>query len=79
MRLSHLADTAPTINDMIAEPSRCHRCDKIGHTADACPFFTNERDDHPDAGWGDTTAHLQHTQIFITAEGEVVERNQRFP
>ena len=24
---------------MIATPRRCHRCDKIGHTADACPFF----------------------------------------
>ena len=64
---------------MIVEPTRCHRCDTIGHTADACLFFTNERDAYPDAGWGDTTPHLQQTQIFIKAERHDVERNQRLP
>ena len=79
MQLSYLTDIAPTKHDIIAEPRRCHRCDKIGHTADACPFFENERDNHSDAGWGDTTPHLQQTQIFISVEGEAVECNQRLP
>ena len=64
---------------MIAEPRRCCRCDQIGHTADACVFFPNERDDHPDAKLGDTTPHLQHTQILLTVEGQVIERNRRLP
>ena len=61
------------------EPRRCCRCDKIGHTADACIFFATERDDHPDAEWGDTTPHLQQTHIFIEVGGQVVECNQRLP
>ena len=68
MQLSHLTDFASTEHNIIAEPRRCHRCDKIGHTANACPFFRKERDDHSDAGWGDTTPHLQQTQIFINIQ-----------
>ena len=79
MQLSHLTDIASTKHDIIAEPRRCHRCDKIGHTANACPFFRKDRDNHSDAGWGDTTPHLQQTQIFINVQGEPVERNQRLP
>ena len=78
-QLSHLTVNAPTKNNMIVEPRRCCRCDKIGHTADACIFFANERDDHPDAGWGDTTPHLQQTQILLTVKGQVIERNRRPP
>ncbi len=78
-QLSHLTVNAPTKNNMIVEPRRCSRCDKIGHTADACIFFAKEREDHPDAEWGDTTPHLQQTNISITVEGQVVESNQRLP
>ena len=63
----------------IAEPRRCQRCDKIGHKTDACPFFKKERDTHSDAKWGDTTPHLQQTQILISVEGEAVECCQRLP
>ena len=63
----------------IAEPRRCHRCDKIGHKTDACPFFKKERDTHSDAKWGDTTPHLQQTQILISVEGEAVQYCQRLP
>ena len=79
MQLSYLADITPTKHDIIAEPRRCHRCDRIGHTANACPFFTDERDNHSDAGWGDTTPHLQQTQISISVQGEAIECNQRLP
>ena len=58
---------------------RCERCDQIGHTADACPFFASGRADHSDASWGDTVPHLQQTQISITSNGNIVERSQLQP
>ena len=57
--------------------NRCPRCDRVGHTSDACPFYKGARENHPDASWGDTTPHLQQTEISITSGGEVVERSQR--
>ena len=59
--------------------NRCPRCDRVGHTSDACPFYKGARENHPDASWGDTTPHLQQTEISITLGGEVVERSQRQP
>ena len=51
--------------------NRCPRCDRVGHTSDACPFYKGGCENHPDASWGDTTPHLQQTQIFITSGGEL--------
>ena len=47
----------------------CSRCDAIGHSAESCPHYRQEREQHQDAAWGDSVRHMQETNISITCNG----------
>ena len=49
----------------------CHACDRRGcwRANLSCPFFLRSRDEHRDAGWGDSIPHMRETHITCVADG----------
>ena len=60
-------------------PQHCSRCDAVGHSSAACPLFPHPREAHADAQPGDNVPHINETEIVITVDDLVAERNQLHP
>ena len=64
-----MADTSATTLHAPG-PSRCPRCDNLGHGADNCPFFPLPPEDHVDALPGDSVPHM--FQISFQRSGDIL-------